>query len=199
MPNQAGTAPAPVLIAQPPPEPQPGPGEQGDDDLLRDGQQPPFDQRQPRESAAGTRFQMRRVRRVIGQGKRRVPVGAERADGRRREQHVSARPPMVRLARPSQKAAKAAWMNPPTRRTCLDHAAAGVRSAAFKAADFGVTVISGVVMAASGRVRYQATVAAMATASGVPAARTRTRICWCPGRRARRTHRPSRPAPAASG
>jgi hypothetical protein len=52
---------------------------------------------------------------------------------------------MARLARVSQKAAKAAWMNPPMRRTRLDHAAAG--PAAFIAAGSGVTVINGVVMA----------------------------------------------------
>jgi hypothetical protein len=55
------------------------------------------------------------------------------------------RPPMARLARASQKAAKAAWMSPPMRRTRLDHAAAG--PAAFIAAGSGVTVINGVVMA----------------------------------------------------
>ena len=54
-----------------------------------------------------------------------------------------ASPPMARLARPSQKAAKATWMNPPTRRTRLDHATAGVRSAALRAPCFGVTVING--------------------------------------------------------
>ena len=70
-------------------------------------------------------------------------------------------------------------MNPPTRRTRLDDAAAGVRSAAFIAAGFGVTGINGVCHGAyrlrfgshgvPGRVRYQATVAATAAASGVPA------------------------------
>ena len=85
---------------------------------------------------------------------------------------------MARLARTSQKAAKATWMNPPMRRTRLDHAATG--PASFIAAGSAVTVINGVAMAfaASGlvvmacpvRVRYHATVAAMASASGVPAA-----------------------------
>ncbi len=84
---------------------------------------------------------------------------------------------MARLARASQKAAKAAWMNPPMRRTRLDHAAAG--SALFIAAGPAVTVINGVAMAFArprfgcqavlSRVWYQATVAAMASASGVPA------------------------------
>src|SRR5271165_6522438 len=57
---------------------------------------------------------------------------------------------MARLARPSQNAAKATWMNPPTRRTRLDHAVAGVRSAAFRAAGLGVTGINGVAMAFTG-------------------------------------------------
>jgi len=50
----------------------------------------------------------------------------------------SARPPVPRLARISQNAAKAAWMNPPMRRTRLDHATAGVRSAAFTGAGLAV-------------------------------------------------------------
>ena len=90
-----------------------------------------------------------------------------------------------------------------------DHAAAGVRSPAFITAGSGVTVINGGVMAltASGLV-VMACRAGSGTRPGSrswrrPAgcrpSRTRPGTCWCPGRRARRTGRRSRPAPAAPG
>src|ERR1700728_2094580 len=99
----------------------------------------------------------------------------------------SARPPMARLARTSQKAAKAAWMNPPMRRTRLDHAAAGVRSGALMAsgrvvlemggAGIALTAAGLVVMVRPAGQRHScdcrlvpdpATVAAMASASRAP-------------------------------
>ena len=79
--DQPEAGPAVVLLAVLPREPQPGPGEQAHDDVLRDGQQPPFHQRQPAgQPPRVLDLQVRGIGRVLGQRERRVPVGAERAD-----------------------------------------------------------------------------------------------------------------------
>ena len=67
---------------------------------------------------------------------------------------------MLRAPRTSQKAAKASWMKPPTRRTRCDQAATGASSAPDGHLGGGHAVLVWV--------RYQATVSATAAASGVP-------------------------------
>ena len=65
-------------VANPPPPrgPQPRPGEQADDDVLRDGQQPPFHQRQPAgQPLRVLHLQVRGISGVVlSQRERRVPV-----------------------------------------------------------------------------------------------------------------------------
>src|SRR5689334_12662201 len=56
-------------------------------------------------------------------------------------------PPMARLARTSHRAAKVAWMNPPMRRTRLDHDATGVRSVSSSVIAAGVVVFMTVLLA----------------------------------------------------
>ena len=57
------------------------PREHADDDVLRDGQQPPFHQRQPAgQPLRVLHLQVSGISGVLGQREGRVPVGAERAD-----------------------------------------------------------------------------------------------------------------------
>ena len=62
-------------------QPRHAAGEHADDDVLRDGQQPPFHQRQPAgQPLRVLRLQVSGISGVLGQREGRVPVGAERAD-----------------------------------------------------------------------------------------------------------------------